>query len=113
MRPEPLAAVPRIDDVSVRGSLATSVVQRAMDRARPLLSACYAQAAKAAGRNGFGSMQITVEFDERGRARRAHADGGVLPGLDRCVAQVAANLVAAQAPDTGTVRATWRVSFER
>jgi hypothetical protein len=112
-RQETLTAVARIDDVNVRGSLATSVVQRAMDRARPLLSACYAQAAKAARRNGFCSMKIRVEFDERGRARRALADGAALPGLDRCVAQVAANLVAAQAPDTGTVRATWRVSFEQ
>jgi hypothetical protein len=112
-KPEPLKAIARIQDVTVRGSLATSIVQRAMERARPRLSACYAQAAKAAGRNAFGSMNVEVEFDERGRAHWSRADGGALPGLDRCVNGVAANLIAAQAPDTGTVKAIWRVSFER
>jgi hypothetical protein len=112
-KPEALQAVARIQDVTVRGSLATSIVQRAMERARPRLSACYAQTAKAAGRNAFGSMAIEVEFDERGRAHWSRAAGGALPGLDRCVNEVAGNLIATQAPDTGTVRATWRVSFER
>jgi serine/threonine-protein kinase len=110
---EPLQASARIHDVAVRGSLATSVVERALRRVRPQLSACYARAAQAAGRNGFGQVTIDVEFDERGRARRARADGGALPGLDACVSEVAGRVATRQAPDTGTVKATWTVAFER
>jgi hypothetical protein len=110
---EPLQASARIHDLAVRGSLATSVVERAIRRVRPQLATCYARAAQAAGRNGFGQVKIDVEFDERGRARRAQADGGALPGLDACVSQVAGRVATGQAPDTGTVKATWAVAFER
>jgi serine/threonine-protein kinase len=109
----PLQASAHIKDVTVRGSLATSVVQRAIDRIRPQLDACYERSAKSAGRNEYGALSVEVELDERGRAHSASAVGGALPGLDRCVADVASRLIARQAPDTGTVKATWQVAFER
>jgi hypothetical protein len=106
-----LAATPEVRELSVRGSLATSEVRRALDRIKPQLAACYAQAARAAGRNGFGELAFEVEIDERGRAHAPHARGGSLPGLGRCLERATSKL-AARPPDTGTVRAAWKVAFE-
>jgi serine/threonine-protein kinase len=106
----PLAATPQIRELEVHGSLATSEVRRSIARTSPQLAACYARAARAAGRNGFGELQVAVEIDERGRARAPSARGAALPGLDRCVADVASRM-AGHPPDTGTVKATWKVAF--
>jgi hypothetical protein len=108
----PLRASTRIEDVVVRGSLATSVVQRAIARVRPQIADCYRRSAEAAGRNDYGVVRIEVELDERGRARRARAEGGALPGLDACISQAVAKLATRISPDTGTVRALWSVAFE-
>jgi serine/threonine protein kinase len=106
-----LAATPQVRELSVRGSLATSEVRRAVDRIKPQLAACYAQAARAAGRNGFGELSFEVEIDERGRAHAPQVRGGGLPGLERCVERATSKL-AARPPDTGTVKAAWKVAFE-
>lgn len=110
-RAEPLTASVRIADLTVRGSVATSVVERAIQRARSGFSDCYGHSARATGRNGYGPVHVEVEFDEYGRARRPRADGGALPGLDRCMTEVAGRLVTSSPPDTGTVKASWRVDF--
>jgi serine/threonine protein kinase len=107
----PLAAAARIDSVVVRGSLATSVVSRAVERIRPQLTACYARAAAAAGHNGFGEVVVEVTLDERGRAQSPRATGGALPGLAACVAEAASKLASDRPPDTGTVKASWKVVF--
>jgi hypothetical protein len=95
----------------VRGSLATSVVVRAVERVRSQFSACYARAANAAGRNGFGDVSVDVQLDERGRAQSPRAYGDSLPGLATCVAEVAGKLASDRPPDTGTVKASWKVVF--
>jgi hypothetical protein len=100
-----------IRELTVRGSLATSEVRRAVDRIRAQLTACYARAAKAANRNGFGELSVEVEIDERGRAHGPRATGGTLPGLDACVAGAAGKIVSSRPPDTGTVKALWKVAF--
>jgi hypothetical protein len=109
--PLPLAAKAEIEGIVVRGSLPTSLVKRALDRIRPQLNACYARAAQAAGRNGFGELDVETQIDERGRARNAHAHGAKLPQLDACVAEATSKLVSEKAPDTGTVSASWKVAF--
>jgi hypothetical protein len=109
--PRPLRASTRIGDLTVRGSLTTSEVRRAVDRIRPQLDACYTRVARAAGRNGYGAMTVEIEIDERGRAHAPRASGGALPGLDACVAQVAGRVVSGRPPDTGTVKASWKVAF--
>jgi eukaryotic-like serine/threonine-protein kinase len=109
--PVALAARAEIQGIVVRGSLPTSLVKRALDRLMPQLNACYARAAKAAGRNGFGTLVVEVQIGERGRAQNAHATGGTLPQLDTCVAEATSKLVSEKAPDTGTVSASWKVAF--
>jgi hypothetical protein len=114
-RPEiqnhPLEAHSGIGDVTIRGSLPTSWVRRAAERIRPQLSACYARAAQTAGRNQFGSLTVEVEIDERGRARGGNAHGSSLPGLNDCVAEAAGKVICERAPDTGTVHASFKVTF--
>ena len=56
---------------------------------RGAATACYAQAARAAGRTGFGELAVEVELDERGACPCAARQGRGLPGLDRCVADAA------------------------
>ena len=94
----------------MRGSLATSEVRRAVERLEPQLAACYTRAAKLAGHARVGVLSVEVEIDERGRAHAPHATGGALPGLDGCVARAVGKL-AARPPDTGTVKALWKVAF--
>jgi hypothetical protein len=115
VRPEvenrPLAARSSIGDVAIRGSLPTSWVRRAAERIRPQLTACYARAAQAAGRNQFGALSVELEIDERGRARSPSARGSGLGGLNDCVAEAAGKVICERAPDTGTVHASFKVIF--
>jgi serine/threonine protein kinase len=107
----PLRATVQVQGITVRGSLPTSLVRRAVERLRPQLAACYARAAHLAGRNGFCELSVEVQIDERGRARKPTSHGGTLPQLDACVADAASKLVSEKAPDTGTVSASWKVAF--
>jgi hypothetical protein len=109
--PPPLAARATVSELVVHGSLATSVVRRAVDRLLSQLEACYERAALAAGRNGFGSSHVALEIDEHGRARSAVSRGAALPGLDACVMQRANGLSADRAPDTGRVQAAFKLVF--
>jgi serine/threonine protein kinase len=97
--------------LEVRGSLATSDVRRAIARMTSELGVCYSRAATGAGRDGFGEVRVEVTLDERGRAQNPHAEGAALPGLDACVARAMGRLVSTRAPDTGTVKANFRVAF--
>lgn len=107
----PLQARAQIGAVTVRGSLPTSLVRRAVERIRSQFETCYTRAAQGAGHNGFGELIVDVQIDERGRARDPHVRGGTLPRLDACVAEAASKLISEKAPDTGTVTASWKVAF--
>ncbi|HET8939373.1 MAG TPA: protein kinase [Polyangiales bacterium] len=109
--PPPLVARVKIDSVEVRGSLPKSQVRHAIERLNSQLKACYAQAAQAAGHNGFGELIVGVEIDERGRARSPRVQGAGLPHLDGCVTETIQHLITGRVPDTGTVTATWKIVF--
>jgi serine/threonine-protein kinase len=97
--------------VNLRGSLPKSPVRRAIEKLNPQFASCYARSAQLAGQDGFGDLIVDVEIDESGRARNAHARGGTLSQLDACVADAASKLNSDRTPDTGTVTATWKVTF--
>jgi hypothetical protein len=108
--PKPGSATVRIEALDVRGSLATSEVRRAVARLEPQLAACHARAERLAGHGAPATLSVAVEIDERGRARAPRATGSALPGLARCVARAVSKL-SARPPDTGTVKAQWKVTF--
>jgi hypothetical protein len=109
--PLPLVAKVKIDAVEVRGSLPKSQVRHAVERLSSQFKACYAHAAQAAGHNGFGELIVTVEIDERGRARTPRVQGAGLPQLSGCVSETVQHLITGRVPDTGTVTATWKIVF--
>jgi hypothetical protein len=107
----PLSANVQIDAFSIRGSLPTSQVRRAVERIRPSFASCYKQAAQAAGHHGFGELIVDVRIDERGRASAPRVHGGKLPRLDACVADAVSKVICEKAPDTGTVLASWKITY--
>ena len=109
--PLPLTAKVRIEGVEVRGSLPKSHVRRAAERLTSQLKRCYEQAAQAAGHNGFGELIVSVEIDERGRARSPRVQGAGLPRLEGCVTDAVQHLITGRVPDTGIVSATWKIVF--
>jgi serine/threonine protein kinase len=110
---QPLEARSAIGEVTIRGSMPTSSVRRAVERINPQLAACYARAAQAAGKNQFGSVTVELEIDERGRARSPAARGAKLSGLNECVAEAASKVISDRAPDTGTIHASFKVIFSQ
>jgi len=106
----PLEARAAIGEVTIRGSLPTSSVRRAVERMSGQYRACYARAAGTAGKNQFGAVTVDVVIDERGRARSPSARGSRLSGLNDCVAE-ATGKVTSEPPDTGTVHASFKVIF--
>ena len=107
----PLSATVEVSSYSVRGSLPAAPVRRAAERLRGAYANCYKAAAQAAGHNAFSELIVEVRIDERGRASSPRVHGGQLPRLDACVADAVAKLVCEKAPDTGTVLASWKVTF--
>lgn len=107
----PLEARTAIGEVTIRGSMPTSLVRRAVERINPQFAACYAHAAQAAGKNQFGAITVEVDLDERGRARSPAARGGKLSGLNECVAEASSKVISDRAPDTGTIHASFKVIF--
>ena len=106
----PLMAAASVDGLQVKGPLGISSVRRGVDRLRPALASCYASMAERAGHNHFGREDVTLVIDETGRVRSPRVAGGLLPGLDVCVAGVASKLVTS-APDTGTATASLVLNF--
>jgi serine/threonine-protein kinase len=107
----PLSATVDVGSYTVRGSLPAAPVRRAAERLRGAFANCYKAAAQAAGHNAFGESIVEVRIDERGRASSPRVHGGQLPRLDACIADAVAKLVCEKAPDTGTVLASWKVTF--
>lgn len=106
----PLRAAASLVDLDVRGSLSSASVRHGVERVRPALAGCYAQAAQRAGHNGFGRVQLRFTIDETGRARAPKVDETALPGLSECLRTAIGKLVC-QAPDTGTVQAQLALDF--
>ena len=113
--PQPSAAgTPRpsevqVSAVDVRGSLTSSSVRRAIERVRPQLTQCY-QRYSTPGRN-IRPLQISAVVDEVGRLRNTNLTGGNYAELNACLLKATSKMVVADAPDTGTVRATWTLSY--
>jgi hypothetical protein len=101
--------VAQVRDLTVHGSVTTSVVRRALERIGARLAACYVP--DAGDPSKPTELDINVAFDERGRARDPHTQGAGPPALHACVAKAAANIVLVRPPDTGVAKASWRVAF--
>jgi hypothetical protein len=106
----PLMAAANVDSLQVKGPVGIASVRRGVERLRPALASCYASMAERAGHNHFGRVDVSVVIDEAGRVRAPHVTGGLLPGLDSCLAGVASKLVTS-APDTGRATATLALNF--
>ena len=107
----PLRARARIAGLEVQGSLATSVVRRALARGVSDYAACYRTAATRARKNAFGQVQVSFDIDLRGRIRHVRTGTSGLPGLAACVGKVTSRLATNRQPDTGTVKASFEVAF--
>ncbi|MET0384881.1 MAG: hypothetical protein ABW321_02925, partial [Polyangiales bacterium] len=107
----PLFVKASVSAVETRGSLPTSPVRHAVERLQPQFNACYERAVQLAGHHGFGELIVEVRIDERGRASAPHVRGGRLAGLDACVSEAVSKLICSKAPDTGTVNASWKITF--
>ncbi|MCC6621629.1 MAG: protein kinase [Deltaproteobacteria bacterium] len=106
-----LAATAKIGGVSVEGSLPRSAVARALDAARPGLEQCYKTAATAAHADAAGSAGVRLVIDIDGRARSVSVGGLPLPGLQACATQVLGRVRTKDRPDTGTVSASFELTF--
>lgn len=108
---EPLVAAAKVDGVHVRGPLSAAQLRRSVERVRPALSECYAEAAQRAGHNRFVQLRVTVTIDEAGRVKtQPQVEGAQLPGFAECVSSAMSKLVC-QAPDTGTAKASVLLGF--
>jgi hypothetical protein len=107
----PLRAAAQLDGLNVRGPLSAAHVRRSVDRVRPTLSACYADAAQRAGQNRFAQVRVALTIDEAGRVKTLpKVEGAQLPGLGECLSSAMSKLVC-QAPDTGTSHAAIVLGF--
>ncbi|HET8936935.1 MAG TPA: hypothetical protein VFN67_26010 [Polyangiales bacterium] len=107
----PLSAAARIAGLVVRGPLSAAHVRRSVERVQPMLSGCYSEAARQAGRNRFAPVRVQLTIDEAGRVKLLPKVEGVqLPGLSECLSSALSKLVC-QAPDTGTAHASIILGF--
>ncbi|MCG8555626.1 MAG: protein kinase [Proteobacteria bacterium] len=110
-RAQRLSAAARIAGLAVSGPLASSVIQRAIDRIEGRFAGCYARAAKKAGRNDFRPILVRFRVANAGRAQRVRASGSSLPGLHECIAEVTSALRTRRRPDVGHVQASFRIEL--
>jgi eukaryotic-like serine/threonine-protein kinase len=107
----PLDANPAFAGVSAQGSLGTSVVNRMLARSTGLMRACYQTAARAAGRNDFAPVAISLTIDEAGLVHNPKAGAHALPGLSACITDGLKRVRSDQKPDVGVVKVEAQVSF--
>ena len=72
---------------------------------------CYQTAARAAGRNDFGSVTVSFNIDEAGGVRSGKAGSHALPGLSNCIGDALKRVRSDQKPDVGIVKVEAQVSF--
>ncbi len=109
-RPYPPLGMLSTERIDVRGSVATSIVRRAIERLRPQLVDCYRRhpAPQRPRENTTAHVQLTI--DEVGRVRNPRVRGASSPSLEDCLQQVTAKLVSGP-PDTGTVKVSWDMRY--
>jgi hypothetical protein len=107
----PLDANTSFAGVTAQGSLGTSVVNRMLGRSASLMKACYQSAARAAGRNDFAPVAISLTIDEAGLVRSPKAGAHALPGLAACITDGLKKVRSDQKPDVGVVKVEAQVSF--
>jgi len=107
----PLDANAAFGSIQTQGSLGSGVVSRMLGRSAPLMGACYASAARAAGRNDFASLKISFNIDEAGGVRGGKVSAHALPGLSSCVTDALKRVRSDQKPDVGIVAVEAQVSF--
>jgi hypothetical protein len=109
--PKVFDAVTTIGSLSAQGSLSTSVVRRAVNRALPAFRICYKSAAKKSKKNKAGSLKVTFVIDESGRASNIKAGSYALSGLSQCVSARLKSVKTRMAPDVGTVKVSFSLKF--
>jgi serine/threonine protein kinase len=98
----------RVASINVRGGLSVSTIRRAIERIRPLFTHCY-QRHVSVGQ--VLPVLVTAVIDEVGRVRsRPSVEGANHPALSECLATAASKMVSDR-PDTGTVKASWKLSL--
>jgi eukaryotic-like serine/threonine-protein kinase len=101
----------RVSALAVRGSLPSSQVAQGIERVVPQLNECYRKAAAAVGPALPRRVQVELELDEQGRARKPNVRGASAPGLAACVTTAVGRVASRRAPDTGTVTATFTLEL--
>jgi eukaryotic-like serine/threonine-protein kinase len=109
--PGSLDAVPAFDHLDVKGSLASSVVKRGMERQLGSLRTCYQSAARAGNATPAVDLQVSLEIDENGAATHVMTSGTGFGSLARCAAGVLGEIHTQQAPDTGTAQVSVLIRF--
>ncbi len=106
-----LDATVSLRNLEARGSLPASAVSRALARHLGHLRSCYAGAARRAGRDAAGDVDVRFVIDEMGAARGVSAGGGPLPGVAACVGTALNGLRTGSRPDIGRVDVRVEVRF--
>jgi hypothetical protein len=116
--PKPAPVVPKVFDAvtsisgfSAKGSLSSNVVRRAVDRALPTFRSCYKSAARKSKKNKAGSLKLSFQINELGRASNIKVGSYPLSGLSQCVSKGLKTVRTRMAPDVGTVRVSLSLKF--
>jgi serine/threonine protein kinase len=109
--PGSLDAVPAFDNLDVKGSMASSVVRRGMERHLSSLRTCYQSAARAGNATPAVDLRIRFEIDENGAATHVTTSGTGFGSLASCAAHVLGGVHTQQAPDTGTAQVSVLLRF--
>jgi serine/threonine protein kinase len=107
----PLAATASIGDLDLDGAIPLSEVRRAVERVMPQLRDCYHGAARKAGRNAHGGLQVSIVINESGLARKVQVSSHGLPGVQGCVASALQRVRTRTVPDVGVARVSFKISY--
>jgi eukaryotic-like serine/threonine-protein kinase len=109
--PGTLDAIPSIESLEVKGSLAPSIVRRSVERTLSSLQGCYRTAARAGGATPALELRLTFEIDENSLAVNVATGGASFGTLGSCARSVAQSIRTREAPDVGTAQVTVMIKF--
>jgi len=109
--PGTLDAIPSIESLEVKGSLAPSIVRRSVERTLSSLQGCYRTAARAGGATPALELRLTFEIDENSLAVNVATGGASFGSLGSCARSVAQQIRTQEAPDVGTAQVTVMIKF--